>query len=151
MKCSNKGKQEIGKRISLTENYVKEAVLFLKNILNDIKIELVEKYSKYNKENLIRNSWKYLFQSSLLDFDKVCEFEENGNFYFNTDYLEENFSYFSSSEQLLLSILIQQFSGSILDDLTTFRDLPMLAHMSDKEKLYFIIELFDNYPLLFQN
>lgn len=44
-----------------------------------------------------------------------------------------------------------KFSGSIIDGLVKFQDLPMLAHMGDKEKLFFIIELFDTYSLLFQN
>lgn len=99
---------------------------------------------------MIRNVWKYLFETPLLDFDRVCEMEEE-QFYFNVEYLEENFSSLASSEQFFLVMLIQQFSGSILDNLAKFADLPMLAHITEKEKIYFIIELFDNYPLLFQN
>ena len=87
----------------------------------------------------------------MLEFDEVCEIKEENRFYFKVDYLEEVFGSLASSEKMLLVILIQQFSGSIIDGLIKFQDLPMLAHMEEKEKLYFIIELFDAYPLLFQN
>ncbi len=125
--------------------------MFLGDVLTSIKDELERKYSKYDKKYLICNTWNYLFDSDLLQFEKVCRFEEEDRFYFNVEYLKENFCNLASSEKWLLSLLIQQFSGYILDILTNFHELPMFASMMEKDKIYFIVELFDNYPLLLQN
>lgn len=142
---------DIGKKIQLNDIYVENSIIFLNSILKDIKEKILKKYKKYNKEYLIRNVWSYLFDSSLLNFDDIWIFKNDGSIYLNYEYLKKIFSSLSSSEKLILSLLIQQFCGSILDKLTKFRELPMMASISNVEKIYFIVELFDEYPLLFQN
>ncbi len=42
-------------------------------------------------------------------------------------------------------------SPSMTRDFLKKYELPMLAHITEKEKLYFMLELFDEYPLLLQN
>lgn len=146
----NMARGEVGKKLSLSESYVKKSILFLKEILETIKKEVSQKYKQYDKEYLIKSTWMYLFDSPLLAFEQVCDLKDD-SFQIKREYLNSIFDSLSSSEQLLISVFVQQFSPSMTRDFLKKYELPMLAHITEKEKLYFMLELFDEYPLLLQN
>ena len=52
-KCLEGARGKIGKKLSLNEAYVKNSILFLKQILEALKEQVTQKYSKYNKEYLM--------------------------------------------------------------------------------------------------
>ena len=145
-RCSNKYAQDEKAQVLVYTNYCRELIMNLELISDAIST----KYSKYTKAKLLHDSWDYLFDTPLLDYDRIVYFKQKDKsvcFYF--DYLDTVINSISSSEKTFLTLLFQQYSGLINDNYFKFKDLSMLVSISDKEKFMFIIELFSKYPQLF--
>ncbi len=119
--------------------------------LGDIKRELDVRYKSFTKTKLIRDTWDYLFNSPLLSFDSHWVLDENGAIHhYNDDTLRKHANSLSSSEKTFLIFFMQNYSPSICSSVFSIEDISMHVSISDRDKIAFITELFDRYPLLLQ-
>lgn len=125
----------------------------LLNILREFSDEIESKYHKYTKYKLVKDLWNNVFSTPLLRFEDCIIIRDWGNDYrvisFSFEHIKSVLSSISSSEKLYLAVLIQQYAGSVNDDLFNFRDIPMMASISSKNILYDVLQVFSVYPTLF--
>lgn len=127
-------------------------IRFIYEILDSISIKICSKYTVYTKEKLVRDIWNYVFQSPVLQFDDIWNFDENGIITIkNIKIIKEKVKSISSTERLFLAIFIQQFSGNINEELFSFRTIPSFVGLDNKSKnkLIELINFFKYYPLFF--
>jgi hypothetical protein len=142
-----------GKKLSI-EN-TKIFINILTNILSELELHLKTKYQKYTKYKLIKNLWEEVFDTPLLKFEdciliRTDVFDENKNVVgLNFDHLKSAVRSISSSEKFFLSLLLQQYSGGINDQLFKFKDIPSLVSITSKTTINKILHVFNIYPNLF--
>jgi hypothetical protein len=119
--------------------------------LGDIKRELDVRYKSFTKTKLIRDTWNYLFNSPLLCFESHWVLDENGVIhYYNAKALSKYGCSLSSSEKTFLILFMQNYSESLYSSVFSIEDISAHVSIGDRDKIAFIIELFDRYPLLLQ-
>ena len=74
-------------------------------ILNKICFLFSSKYSKYTKEFLLREAWKYVFTSPILGFESIWDMNNKQGLHIRSDEAERYVKSASSSEKLLLSMV----------------------------------------------
>lgn len=146
-------RSSIGKKLSI-EN-AKTFINILMNILSELELRLKAKYQKYTKYRLIKSLWEEIFNTPLLIFEDCIlirkdVFDENRNIVgLNFDHLKFAVKSISSSEKFFLSLLLQQYSGSVNDQFFKFKDIPSLVSITSKTKITKILHVFNIYPNLF--
>lgn len=127
----------------------------LTKVLSELELCLKTKYQKYTKFKLIKDLWEEIFATSLLKFEDCIlirrgAFDKNTNVVgINFDHLETVVKSISSGEKFFLSLLLQQYSGSINDRYFKFEDIPSLVSISSNTKINKILHVFNIYPNLF--
>lgn len=140
------------KSTSLQYIDVEKYMTYLKDLLNNIQLEINKNYAKYTYELLLRNIWSYTFSTPLLKFDDIWEFRPDGILHIkDINQIKKNISGICSSEQLLLSVFFHQYNKSLNDTFLSFKDIPPLVSLDNinKNKLMEIITFFKYYPLIF--
>ena len=129
-----------------------EKIKLIRTTLEEIKKKFESRYSKYTKLNLIKKSWSYVFEHAL-PFNSCFILNEDGNSYrVNADFINESTGSLSSSEKMLIVLFLTNYSSWVLDYNMKIRDLCTFASLTQytKNKIGFILELFQKYPTLLQ-
>lgn len=134
----------------LSVEYITKFAKKCVEILNKICLLFSSKYSKYTKEYLLREAWKYVFTSPILGFDSIWDMNNKLGLHIKGDEAEHYVKSASSSEKLLLSIWFNQYSTSLNKRFFDFNEMPMLVSVdsSSKNQIRFLINLFEQYPYL---
>ncbi|GEN89783.1 hypothetical protein [Oceanobacillus sojae] len=135
---------------------LRELISYLLVILQSFAEELEKKYQKYNRYKLLKELWNTLLETPLLKFENCISIGKNNNFggekmqvEFNFEYIRKVSTSISSSEKLYLSMFLQQYNTSINSEFFSFSDIPMLASIASKEKIYMFLHVMSIYPHLF--
>jgi hypothetical protein len=127
--------------------YIDIIIYVLEGIVESIYLE----YKGYTTTKLIRDSWNFLFNSPLLTFNKhweLNEVEEISHYKFDT--LKEIAGSLSSSERTFFIFFMSNYSSGLCNAVFTLNDISMHVSISNRDKIAYITELFDRYPLLLQ-
>lgn len=140
----------------LTPEKCKSDTIYLLDLLKSFSSDLEGKYKTYTKYRLLKELWFTLFDTLLLKFNHCIlirddDFEGNNAKVvgFNFEYIKAVSSSLSSSEKFYLSMLLQQYSTNINEQLFRFSDIPMLVSIADKKKIYIVLQVLTVYPHLF--
>lgn len=112
--------------------------------------EIKVKYEKYTKYEAIRIIWNYIFNTPLLTFENCWIVEHNKILGFNLSEVNKISGCLSSSEKTLLAYWLQNFNNSIADKFFSFDEMLMQVSLNE-DKYYFLVELFNKYPLFLQD
>lgn len=137
---------------NLNKDVISKRIKLIKNTLKEINKKFESKYCKYTKQDLIKNSWSYVFEHAL-PFDSCFILNEDGNSYrVNTDFIDKRVGTLSSSEKMLIVLFLANYNSGVLDYSMRIKDLCMFANLTQhtKNKIGFILELFHKYPALLQ-
>ncbi|SDT56379.1 hypothetical protein SAMN05444162_4998 [Paenibacillaceae bacterium GAS479] len=127
----------------------------LTKVLSELELCLKTKYQKYTKFKLIKDLWGEIFDTPLLEFGDCIlirrgAFDKNTNVVgINFDHLENVVKSISSGEKFFVSLLLQQYSGSINDRYFKFEDIPTLGSITSYANINKILHVFNIYPNLF--
>ncbi len=144
--CSN---NDLGKKLKITIQYLIETIGEMIAILQTIEIMIRNKYSTYTQLKVVRDIWNYLFNSSILIFEQHWIIQNNKIVGYNTKYAKKYSNNYSSGEQTLLALFLLNYSESLIGDVLNIRNLKMFCGL-DMDKVAYIVEVFDKYPLLLQ-
>jgi hypothetical protein len=139
-----------GKKLKISDGYLLETLNEMKGILSVIELKLSKKYSKFTKLKVIKDIWNYLFSSPILGFEAHWIIRNNEIIGYNVETAKKYSQSFSSSERTLLAFFLQNFNPGMIDSFFKFSDLGMLVSVTG-EKMAYIVEVFEKYPLLLQN
>lgn len=134
----------------LNVQYVIRNLKLIRIFIEKIKDRILYKYSEYDKLNLIRKSWKYLFDN-VLPFER-CWIKKHDTLYVNKKYIDNVAGCLSSSERMILLFFLANYSDSICKDSLSIADINPISHLDSfsRNKIAYIIELFMKYPILLQ-
>ncbi|WP_035335708.1 hypothetical protein [Dokdonia sp. PRO95] len=62
-------KRNSGDRLTISQNYLFESIVVLRNILNKFKVALEDKYKTFTKINATKNLFNYIFTTPIMDFE----------------------------------------------------------------------------------
>lgn len=132
---------------ALMLNYMKSLVLILEELVNLLQ----KKFYKSNYLTLLKSLWKETFKTPLLPFDSCWTITNvKGNeLMINSDHMKGVANRLSSGEKFYLSFIIQQYSGSINDELFKFENIPALVSISDITIYQKILLILRKYPNFF--
>lgn len=136
----------------LNKKEILDKTEFIKSIIDFIKVKFESKYSQFTKEYLIKESWSYIF-NDVLPFERCFYLSCDKNTYIvNKKYIDERATSLSSSEKMLFTLFLSNYSSMVLKDAIKIQDLCMFANLTQytKNKIGYILELFQKYPLLLQ-
>ena len=121
----------------------------IKIFLEDIRDKIKCKYKEYTQLNLIRNSWKYIFQNCL-PIDQIAVIKNDHIEYIDKERLDKHIGSLSSSEKFLAVLFFTNYNIDILNNTNIFYDLTMICSLDEnsKNKIGYIVELFHSYPYL---
>lgn len=139
-----------GHKLEITKEYLIETIKEMREILSLVESSLFEKYSKFTKYKVIKDIWDYLFDSPILRFEDHWIIKNNEIVGYNSKTAKKWARNFSGSEKTLLALFLQNFSPGIIDCFSKFNDLSMFVSITG-EKIAYIVEVFEKYPLLLQN
>lgn len=130
---------------------LKNGSLYLKKLLSEIADAVNDKYYKYTLEKVCRSIWDEIFFTPILRFDNVWVINGDSIYVRNYEKLRKKYAGLSGAEKLLFSIFMQQYSGSINDQIFKFNDLPAIYSLdtNSREKMINILEVFLTHPYLF--
>lgn len=131
---------------------MRESLKVLSQILNNMKNNIMQLYSKYTKEKLVRDLWNYVFTTPLLPFDKIWEVGNAGELRLGDfEYIKKISTMICRSEQLFLAVFFQQYNTTINQEINPYTRIPALIGLDEcsKEKLIKIISFFNYFPLFF--
>jgi len=138
-----------GSKLTISKKYLGESIDSMKMILNKIESSLQIKYGSYTKIKAIKEIWDYLFSSPLMIFEQHWIIKNDKIIGYNSDHLNSMINNLSSSEKTILAYWLQNFSPLICDRFFKFKDLNM--QVSNNQKMIYIVEIFNKYPLLLQD
>ena len=147
---TDSSKNDRGHKLKITKEYLIETIKEIRELLSIVESSLFNKYSKYTKCKVIKDIWNYLFDSPILKFEDHWIIKNNEIVGYNTATAKKWANNFSGSEKTLLALFLQNFSPGIIDSFSKFNDLSMFVSITG-EKVAFIVEVFEKYPLLLQN
>ncbi|MFT3739584.1 MAG: hypothetical protein QM786_12560 [Breznakibacter sp.] len=136
----------------LKKELLVDYVCSIESVLNEINQALKLKYQEYTYTKLIKDSWNYLFNSPLLRFEDHWSFDKLGrvsNYKYDT--LKKVASSLSSSERTFFILFMINYSSYLCNDVYKINDISMHVSISKRDKIAYITELFDRYPLLLQD
>lgn len=139
-----------GSKLEISKEYLLETINEIKEILSVIELRLSEKYSKFTKLKVIKDIWNYLFSSPILRFEEHWIIRNNEIIAYNVETAKKYSQSFSSSERTLLAFFLQNFNPGMINSFFKFSDLCMFVSLTG-EKIAYIVEVFEKYPLLLQN
>ena len=111
----------------LSTKYITDFAKHCVEILNKICTLFSSKYSKYTKEFLLRESWKYVFTSPILGFDSIWDMNAEHGLHIKSDEAERYVRSASHTEKLLLSIWLNQYSQSLNQRYFEFKEIPNVS------------------------
>lgn len=138
-----------GTKRTISQNYLGETIDSMKTILNEIELNLQNKYGSYTKHRAIKEIWNYLFNSPLMIFEQHWIIKNDKIIGYNLDYLKGVIDILSSSEKTILAYWLQNFSSSICDKFFKFKDLNM--QIINNQMMIYMVEIFNKYPLILQD
>ena len=130
---------------------LRDKALYLKKILEKISYAMGEKYSEYTLEKVCRSIWSETFSTPLLKFDDVWVIKKDIIQIKNLDEIKSRIGSLASSEKVLLSIFLNQYSTSLNYRLFQNYELPAIYSLDSREKMVNLIWLLFKYPYLFNN
>lgn len=136
----------------ITVEEVKKYSSTMLDILKEVAEQIGSKYNNYTRELLVRSIWEDTFETPLLRFEDIWEFDKEGFLKIkNLSKLKEQAQNICRSEHLLLSVFLHQCNNSLNGKIHTFEDIPMLVSVDSKtkDKLIKIIRFFSMYPHFF--
>lgn len=149
----------LGEKYFNTSNFkiekYKEYIVSLLDILRRYSDSIELKYKKYSKYKLVKELWERVFRTPLLRFEDCITIRnsfENDNtkvIGLKFEHIKSVSKSISSSEKFYLSLLLQQYSGSVNDQFYKFNDIPALVSISSKDLLNEVLQVFSIYPNLF--
>lgn len=139
-----------GSKLEISKEYLFETINEMKKMFSVIELRLSEKYSKFTKLKVIKDIWNYLFSSPILRFEDHWMIQNNEIVGYNIETAKKWSHNFSDSERTLLALFLQNFNPGAIDSFFKFNDLRMFVSITG-EKVAYIAEVFEKYPLLLQN
>lgn len=140
------------KEVLLNYQDMVDCMSVLLKLLEKISGEIGDVYRDYTKERLVRNLWKYVFFTSLLNFDKIWTADKNGELRLgDIELIKEMSTLICRSEQLFLAVFLQQYNSSINGEISPYEKIPPLVGLDSesKRKLVKIVTFFSYFPLFF--
>ncbi|MHB9142323.1 MAG: hypothetical protein ACYC25_10650 [Paludibacter sp.] len=132
---------DYGKQLSISSEYLTDALSLFLDILEQIRTKLYELFSEYNRERLIKNVWNYVFQSSLLRYEDYW-----GKGYLDIMGNKDKISSISSGEKTWLAYWIQHYNSA--EGFIKFSEMNYFSYHTDK--MIFLSQFFDRYPHILQ-
>lgn len=132
---------------------IKSNIIYLIELLREIKIKVNDKYSEYTFKKLMDESIKYTLGNSLGDYSIFYAIREDNTITLDFAKIKILARYLSTSEKLLFSIWLQQYSESISESVDiNVSSFPMIIGMDDNtiNKIMYIIKFFYRFPYVFQ-
>lgn len=135
----------------LKSESVEDNVCCINSALNEISQTISSKYKEYTATKLIQDTWNYLFNSPLLRFEEHWGFDELGEVsHYKYEKLKNVASSLCSSERTFMILFMSNYNSHICNEVYNLNDISMHVSISKRDKIAFITELFDRYPLLLQ-
>lgn len=137
---------------NLNQDIISEKIKLIESMLKEINKKFESKYRKYTKQYLIKSSWNFVFEHAL-PFDSCFLLNNDGNSYrVNTEFIDKRTGTLSSSEKMLIVLFLTNYNSGVLDKSVRIKDLCTFASLTQhsKNKIGFILELFQKYPSLLQ-
>ncbi|WP_041758180.1 hypothetical protein [Psychroflexus torquis] len=136
----------IRKQLEISNDYIIETIELIQGILSQFKNELSIKYSQYNRSQLLRSVWGYVFDSELLKYDDY--WNESSSFIFENK-KKFDINWLSSGEKTMLAYWIQHYSTGIVDRYFKFEDMNMAVY--SMKHMNFLVEFFNKYPFILKH
>ncbi|MDR3236134.1 MAG: hypothetical protein LBT48_05330 [Prevotellaceae bacterium] len=135
----------------VTVEILNKHLINLKKILQELQNQIECKYKDYTKDKLRKDAWKWVMgTSSLLVYEEHWKLDNNGNMIcYNFDYLEKTVGILSSSEKHILMLYLVNYS-TLNEKQFSIKQLLPTVSINNKNRIAFITELFNKYPLLLQ-
>lgn len=136
----------------LKMEFVEDYICCINSALNEISQTINSKYQEYTVTKLIQDSWNYLFNSPLLKFEEHWGVDELGEVsHYKYEILKKVASSLCSSERTFLILFMGNYSSNICNEVYNINDISMHVSIAKRDKIAYITELFDRYPLLLQD
>ncbi len=132
---------------------IKNNIIYLIDLLREIKIKVNDKYSEYTFKKSIDESIKYTLGNNLGEYSIFYAIREDNTITLDFAKIKTLASYLSTSEKLLFSIWLQQYSESISESVNiNVSSFPMIIGMDDNtiNKIMYIIKFFIDSPMFFK-
>lgn len=139
----------LGNYLEIDSKYLKDTVVLLRDILSQIEKLLEEKYGDYTYDNLFKNFWEDLFDSSLMVFEDHWSLKNNKIIGYNSAYLEKVKNGLASSEKTILNYILQNFSNTIWDS-CNLKSSDLNMQISNNKSILEVVDFFNRYPLILQ-
>lgn len=137
---------------NLKSDFVDDHIFIIYSVLNEISQMISSKYIEFTFKKLVQDSWNYLFDSPLLSFEAHWIFDEFGEVsHYNFEYLKKVAFSLCSSERTFLILFMSNYCSQICNEVYNLTDISMPVSILNRDKVAYITELFDRYPLLLQN
>jgi hypothetical protein len=128
-------------------------------VSKDLYIKLNNKYNKYNKIKAMKEIWNNIFHTPILKFDDFWEYDEEKGKLISSIVTEEMLKSLcgtlSTTETINLALILWRYNTYLpqllisQDRVFQFLSLDNLYGIR-KEKYYYLQEIFEKYPELFQ-
>lgn len=136
----------------LKSEFVNDYICCVNSALNEITQNIYSKYQEYTATKLIQDTWNYLFNSPLLKFEEHWEVDELGEVsHYKYEKLKKVAFSLCSHERTFLILFMSNYNSHICNEVYNLNDISMHVSISKRDKIAYITELFDRYPLLLQD
>lgn len=151
--CIRANESDINKPLPFDKSYAYASInICIKILKNDVVDKLKEKYGSYTKIKAMKEIWEWLFKSPILNFDEYWEYDNKGNLLnFKKDDINSMFSIYSTTEKILMALIMMHYWGSIRQIDSINADIFNLKAMygERRSKYLYLQGVLDKYPELF--
>jgi hypothetical protein len=125
------------RRLEITQDYLFESLVSMRNILENFKSQLLDKYVAYTRVNAITKLFKYIFQTPVMEFDYEFEVDLERDVISNKKGRSRKES-LSSIERLYYDIWLAHSHGNSFEF-----SRGHFYSLGDREKMAFFIKNID--------
>lgn len=100
-----------GSRLQINQDYLFESLVVMRTVLEKIKADLLTKYNEYTKIKAVKNLFKYIFETPIINFDHEFDIDQERD---TISAIKRNTSHkqnLSSSERLFFDIWVAHTHG----------------------------------------
>lgn len=99
----------LNSKLTIDQDYLFQSIVTLRNILQVLHSQLLEKYKKYTQVNAVKQLFEFVFTTPIMQFENEWKIDKEGDFVHSYNKAKSNRDSLSGSEEFLFNIWLSHF------------------------------------------